>query len=163
LAPSGITSVPLAYNTAQEAMGHHLSLLYMAEDSQRGWAQHNLREAVKSGFYKEETWRRKKDGSLFWARIALTALKDHASGAGRPLRIMVVDDNTDAADMLALLLGGVGHIVSTHHGAEAALEYAQHEPADVYLLASACRRSTAMNWRAECAHARRRKPRSMSP
>jgi hypothetical protein len=33
---------------------------------------------AKHGFYREETWRRKKDGSLFWARIALTALRDHA-------------------------------------------------------------------------------------
>jgi signal transduction histidine kinase/ActR/RegA family two-component response regulator len=37
-----------------------------------------LRTAAAEGFYKEETWRRKKDGSRFWARINLTALKDDA-------------------------------------------------------------------------------------
>ena len=63
---------------AQEAIGQHLSLLYTDEDKARGWALHNLGEALKHGFYKEETWRRRKDGTLFWARIALTALRDHA-------------------------------------------------------------------------------------
>ena len=62
--------------TAQDAIGHHLELLYTEEDRARGHAQHNLRVAAAEGFYKEETWRRKKDGSRFWARINLTGLKD---------------------------------------------------------------------------------------
>jgi PAS domain S-box-containing protein len=64
--------------TAEDAIGSHLSLLYTDEQKARGWAQHNLREAQKHGFYKEETWRKRKDGNLFWARIALTALRDHS-------------------------------------------------------------------------------------
>ena len=63
--------------TAQEAIGQHLRLLYTEPDRLRGWPEHNLAEAKKQGFYREETWRQKKDGSLFWARIALTALFDH--------------------------------------------------------------------------------------
>lgn len=66
--------------TAQDAIGSHLSLLYTDEDKARGWAEHNLAEAKKHGFYREESWRKRKDGSLFWARILLTALRDH-SGA----------------------------------------------------------------------------------
>jgi PAS domain S-box-containing protein len=64
--------------TAQDAIGSHLALLYTDEDKARGWPQHNLEEARKHGFYREETWRKRKDGSLFWARIALTALRDHS-------------------------------------------------------------------------------------
>jgi PAS domain S-box-containing protein len=37
-----------------------------------------LNEAIKHGFYKEETFRKRKNGTLFWARIALTALRDHS-------------------------------------------------------------------------------------
>ncbi|HZY19853.1 MAG TPA: PAS domain S-box protein [Ramlibacter sp.] len=62
--------------TAQDAIGQHLRLLYTEEDRARHWAEHNLGEALKHGFYREETWRRRKDGSRFWARIALTALHD---------------------------------------------------------------------------------------
>jgi PAS domain S-box-containing protein len=63
--------------TAEDAIGSHLALLYTDEDKARAWPQHNLNEAKKNGFYREETWRKKKDGSLFWARIALTALRNH--------------------------------------------------------------------------------------
>ncbi|HWW71941.1 MAG TPA: PAS domain-containing protein, partial [Duganella sp.] len=61
---------------ADEAIGQHLSLLYRDEDRLSGWAEHNLDEAAKRGFFSEETWRRRKDGSLFWAHIALTGLRD---------------------------------------------------------------------------------------
>jgi PAS domain S-box-containing protein len=64
--------------TAQDAIGQHLSLLYTDEDRARHWAEHNLGEAAKHGFYKEETWRRRKGGGRFWARVALTALRDHS-------------------------------------------------------------------------------------
>ena len=64
--------------TAQEAIGSPLAMLYTDEQKAEDCPQHNLNEARKTGFYKEETWRRRKDGSLFWARIALTALRDHS-------------------------------------------------------------------------------------
>jgi len=62
--------------TAEEAIGQHLALLYTDEDKARNWPRHNLAEAKKDGFYREETWRKRKDGRLFWARIALTALRN---------------------------------------------------------------------------------------
>ena len=64
--------------TAEEAIGQHLELLYTEEDRARHHAHENLRVAAAEGFFKEETWRRKKEGSRFWARINLTALKDHS-------------------------------------------------------------------------------------
>jgi len=62
--------------TAEDAIGSHLRMLYTPEDRAREWAEHNLREAKKHGFYREETWRQRKDGTVFWARIALTALHE---------------------------------------------------------------------------------------
>ncbi len=61
--------------TADEAIGSHLALLYTDQDREREWPQHNLAKAADNGFYSEETWRKRKDGSLFWAHIALTALR----------------------------------------------------------------------------------------
>ena len=63
--------------TAQDAIGSPISMRYTDEQQAQGWPRHNLDEAKKNGFYKEETWRQRKDGSLFWARIAMTALHDH--------------------------------------------------------------------------------------
>jgi len=61
--------------TAQEAIGSFLGLLYTDEERKNGHAQHNLKAAAENGTYQEETWRRKKDGSLFWAMIELIAIK----------------------------------------------------------------------------------------
>ncbi|MDB5918729.1 MAG: putative histidine kinase, hybrid [Massilia sp.] len=62
--------------TAEDAIGSHLSILYTDEDKALGWAHHNVREAKKTGFFREERWRQRKDGTLFWARILLTALRN---------------------------------------------------------------------------------------
>lgn len=61
-----------------EAIGQHLRLLYTDDDRARGWPEHNLREAAKTGFYREESWRKRRDGTLFWASISLTALRNAA-------------------------------------------------------------------------------------
>ena len=61
--------------SADEALGSFYGILYTDDDQQRGHPQHNLRMAARDGFYSEETWRKRKDGRLFWAHIALTALR----------------------------------------------------------------------------------------
>lgn len=50
------------------------------------------------------------------------------------LRVMVVDDNTDAARMLAMFLEASGHQVLVEHGSRRALERARIELPDVCLL-----------------------------
>jgi signal transduction histidine kinase/ActR/RegA family two-component response regulator len=50
------------------------------------------------------------------------------------LRIMVVDDNVDAAAMLALLLEFNGHQVTVEHDPQLALQRAALEPFDTFLL-----------------------------
>lgn len=61
---------------AEEAIGQHLSLLYTDEDKAIGWPAHNLKAAAEKGFYTEERWRKRKDGTVFWAHTALTALRN---------------------------------------------------------------------------------------
>ncbi|WP_194713345.1 hybrid sensor histidine kinase/response regulator [Noviherbaspirillum soli] len=50
------------------------------------------------------------------------------------LRLMVVDDNVDAAQMLGMLLQAVGHQVSIEHESQRALERARIERPDACLL-----------------------------
>jgi CheY-like chemotaxis protein/anti-sigma regulatory factor (Ser/Thr protein kinase) len=59
------------------------------------------------------------------------ALPDAAS---RPLRILLVDDNVDAASMLAMVLETSGHQVIVEHGARAALARAEEIHPQVCLL-----------------------------
>ncbi|MDF3035708.1 MAG: hypothetical protein K0S28_982, partial [Paucimonas sp.] len=52
----------------------------------------------------------------------------------KPLKIMVVDDNVDAARMLAMFSETLGHDVVVEHSSEKALARAGEEKPDVYLL-----------------------------
>jgi PAS domain S-box-containing protein len=57
-----------------------------------------------------------------------------ASDAGGALRIMLVDDNVDAAGMLAMLLEVQGYLVHVEHEPHAALAAATAAPPDVCIL-----------------------------
>lgn len=50
------------------------------------------------------------------------------------LRVLVVDDNIDAASSLAMVLEAAGHQVAVEHEPYAALRRAHGDPSDVYLL-----------------------------
>jgi CheY-like chemotaxis protein len=54
--------------------------------------------------------------------------------ADRPVRVMVVDDNVDAAAMLAMLLEASGHQVVVEHGSRQALKRVAMQLPDVCLL-----------------------------
>src|SRR6185295_2814521 len=62
------------------------------------------------------------------------AANDAAEGTTVPLRILVVDDNRDAADMLTSLLAALGHESRSAYGARDALETVQSFPPEVVFL-----------------------------
>jgi len=56
----------------------------------------------------------------------------HPSGAGQ--RVLVVDDNVDAAEMLAELLRASGYAAAVAHDGPVALELARNSPPDIVLI-----------------------------
>ena len=84
-------------------------------------------------------------GSEFIVRLPVAAVsadslppaKPTVDDTPRPLvsrRVLVVDDNHDSAESLALLLRLAGHLVETAHDGEAALEVAERLQPDAILL-----------------------------
>ena len=63
-----------------------------------------------------------------------TGVSDTTAGARRPLRVLVVDDNVDAAATLGMLLEACGYLVEVEHDSHHALERARHQRPDVALL-----------------------------
>jgi CheY-like chemotaxis protein len=57
-----------------------------------------------------------------------------APGRRRPLRLLVVDDNVDAAATLGMLLEACGYLVEVEHDSHRALERARQQRPDVALL-----------------------------
>jgi PAS domain S-box-containing protein len=64
----------------------------------------------------------------------IETLPEPARPAVPARRVLVVDDNADAADVLTALLQGLGHEVQTAHGGMEALEMAERFRPDVVLL-----------------------------
>jgi PAS domain S-box-containing protein len=60
--------------------------------------------------------------------------EDRAAGAGRPRRVLVVDDNLDAAQTLAALLHAAGHDVRVEASPHSALRAASARPPEVFVL-----------------------------
>ncbi len=61
---------------AEEIIGQHFSRFYLAEDLERGKPKMELDVAAAEGRFVDEGWRRRRDGSRFWASIVITALRD---------------------------------------------------------------------------------------
>jgi PAS domain S-box-containing protein len=61
---------------AADIVGRHFSLFFPAADRAAGKPEAALRRAEAEGRYHGEGWRVRKDGSRFWADVAVTALRD---------------------------------------------------------------------------------------
>ncbi|MGZ3851359.1 MAG: PAS domain S-box protein [Flavisolibacter sp.] len=60
--------------SANEIIGKHFSTFYTSEDLEDKKPERELRIALETGKYEEEGWRVRKNGSVFWANVVITAL-----------------------------------------------------------------------------------------
>jgi PAS domain S-box-containing protein len=61
---------------SEDIMGQHYGRFFLAEDMRYGKPDQQLRMAEAEGRAEDEGWRVRKDGSLFWAHVIMTALRD---------------------------------------------------------------------------------------
>jgi len=61
---------------AEEIIGKSFEVFYTDKDMLRGRPSELLATAAKQGTAKEEGWRKRKDGSLFWANVLIAAIRD---------------------------------------------------------------------------------------
>ncbi|HVF36004.1 MAG TPA: PAS domain S-box protein, partial [Candidatus Saccharimonadia bacterium] len=60
---------------AHEIIGRHFSTFYTAEAKATGWPAVELERAAADGRFEDEGWRVRKDGTMFWANVIITALR----------------------------------------------------------------------------------------
>jgi len=61
---------------ASEILGEHFSRFYPQDDIRASKPQREIEIALRDGRVEDEGWRVRKDGSMFWANVVITALKD---------------------------------------------------------------------------------------
>ena len=64
--------------TEAEITGKHFSIFYTAADRESDKPRRELQVAIASGTYEEEGWRIRKDGTMFWANVVITAIHNSA-------------------------------------------------------------------------------------
>ncbi|CAJ0856938.1 Sensor histidine kinase RcsC [Ralstonia sp. LMG 32965] len=129
-----------------EIIGQPLALLYPPESRASGAPEAALHAAAEMGRHVEEGWRIRKDGTPFWANVAMTALRDSNNALiGFGTVISDMSDKKAAHDAVLksernfrLLVQGVtdyaifmlspdGHITSWNAGARRIKGYAEDE------------------------------------
>ena len=61
---------------ADEIVGRHFSVFYPQDVRESGWPEHELQQAAEQGSFVDTGWRVRKDGTMFWANVTITALRD---------------------------------------------------------------------------------------
>lgn len=61
---------------AEEILGRHFSTFYLQDAIDSGHPEYELRVAAAEGRYEEEGWRKRKDGTTFWANVVITAIRN---------------------------------------------------------------------------------------
>ena len=100
---------------AEEIIGRHFSIFYPADAVRRGHPEYELRVATAEGRFEEEGWRVRKDGTLFWANVLITALRDEngvLQGFGKVTRDLTQQRENDESlrqseERFRLLVEGV--------------------------------------------------------
>ena len=62
----------------KEILGKHFSVFYPEGDRRARKPERELEIAAKEGRLEDEGWRVRKDGSMFWANVIITALRDES-------------------------------------------------------------------------------------
>lgn len=62
--------------TEEEIVGQFYGILHTYEDQKAGRPEKVLETTLKEGVYEAEEWRKRKNDSLFWASVTLTAIYD---------------------------------------------------------------------------------------
>jgi len=61
---------------ASEIVGSHVSIFYSDADRAMGLPERHIEIATQQGRFEGEGWRIRKDGSSFWASVAITTMRD---------------------------------------------------------------------------------------
>jgi PAS domain S-box-containing protein len=132
--------------TRDEIVGRHFSNFYPPEDLASGKPAWELEVAERDGRVEDEGWRVRKDGTLFWANVVITALFDESDtlvGFAKVTRDLTQRRNTEESlriseerfrllvhsvkDYAIFMLDPDGRVSSWNEGAQRIKQYTPGE------------------------------------
>ncbi|CAG8868715.1 Blue-light-activated protein [Pseudomonas fluorescens] len=95
---------------AEEVIGRHFSLFFTEQDCADGRPERLLKLALTTGVAQDEGWRRRKDGTQFWALAAMDVIHDeHGQVIGLAKVTRDITDRRDSALQLDAMRAQLFH------------------------------------------------------
>ena len=80
--------------SAQEAVGHHIAMIFTHEDRSKGYPDHELSIAGRDRFSEDSRWHLRRDGTRIWVTGSVSAVRDAPGGEVQGF-VKVIRDMTD--------------------------------------------------------------------
>jgi two-component system cell cycle sensor histidine kinase/response regulator CckA len=130
---------------AEEIIGRHFSCLYLPEDIARHMPDQERQIAMSEGRCEREGWRVRKDGSRFWGRTVITAVKNQRGELrgfamltrditeSRHVQLRLQESEArfrsyiESAPIAVLMADGTGHYIDCNLTATVMLGYTSDE------------------------------------
>jgi PAS domain S-box-containing protein len=97
---------------AEEIIGQHFRRLYLPEDAKAGRPELNLQKARLCGATTDEWWRCRKDGTIFWASVTITAMYDSEGTLQGYVKVLKELTERKEAEERQKLLANAGAVLS---------------------------------------------------
>lgn len=112
--------------SAQEAVGHHIALIFTHEDRSKGYPDHELRVASSDRYSEDSRWHVRRDGVRVWITGTVTAVRQPGSSEVQGF-VKLIRDATDDRTHVEGLENQVAELAAAQDGNRRALRSLGHE------------------------------------
>lgn len=113
-------------HSAQEAVGHHIAMIFTHEDRSRGFPDHELSVAARDRYSEDSRWHVRRDGTRIWVTGSVSAVRE-PGGTQIQGFVKVIRDVTDERTRTERLEHEITNLASAQEEGRQSLRRLGHE------------------------------------
>lgn len=112
--------------TAQEAVGHHIAMIFTHEDRTRGFPDHELSVAAHDRYSEDSRWHVRRDGTRIWVTGSVSAVREPGDTEILGF-VKVIRDVTDERTRTERLEHEIASLAAAQEESRKSLRFLGHE------------------------------------